>query len=136
AMAHTLAQVVKAAANARNASLPESVRGALESVEITEGAERVAQCFAGGEKCAVLLGNIAQHHPQAATLHALAQALAEVTGARVGFLAEAANSVGGYIAGALPSGAPDAKNAARMFDEPLKAYLLLGVEADLDTHDP
>jgi len=136
AMLHTLAQVVKAAAAARNASVPESVRGALEGVEVTEGAERVAQGFAAGQKCAVFLGNLAQHHPQAATLHGLAQALGEVTGARVGFLGEAANSVGGHIAGAVPFAMPSGKNAARMVSEPLKAYLLLGVEADLDTHDP
>jgi NADH-quinone oxidoreductase subunit G len=67
-------------------------------------------------------------------LHALAQALADVTGARLGFLGEAANSVGGYIAGAVPLGG--GKNAARMIAEPLKAYLLLGVEAELDTYDP
>jgi NADH-quinone oxidoreductase subunit G len=65
-------------------------------------------------------------------LHALAQALAEMTGARFGFLGEAANSVGGYIAGAIPTG----KNAGAMLAQPLKAYLLLGVEAELDTHDP
>ena len=32
-------------------------------------------------------------------------------------------------------GTPPGKNARRMLDEPLKAYLLLGVEAELDTHD-
>jgi NADH-quinone oxidoreductase subunit G len=83
-----------------------------------------------------LLGNLAQHHPQAATLRALAQALADMTGARLGVLGEAANSVGGYIAGAVPFGSPSGKNAAQMVADPLKAYLLLGVEADLDTHDP
>jgi NADH-quinone oxidoreductase subunit G len=136
AMAYTLAQVVKAAASAKNVAIPASVRNALESVEVDEAARTLAQGFASGTKSAVFLGNIAQHHPAASTLHALAQALADITGARLGVLSEAANTVGGYVAGAVPSGTPHGKNAARMFAEPLKAYILLGVEAEFDTHDP
>ncbi len=136
AMVNTLAQLVKAAARAKQAQVPEHVKTAVEAVEVTEGAQAVAQGFVSGARPAVFLGNLAQHHPQAATLHALAQAFGEVTGARVGFLSEAANSVGGYVAGATPFAAPAGKNAARMVNEPLKAYLLLGVEADLDMHDP
>jgi NADH-quinone oxidoreductase subunit G len=136
AMAHTLAQVVKAAASAKNVAIPASVRSALESVEVDEAARTLAQGFASGAKSAVFLGNIAQHHPAASVLHALAQALADITGARLGVLSEAANSVGGYVAGAVPFGTPNGKNAAQMFAEPLKAYLLLGLEAELDTHDP
>ena len=39
-------------------------------------------------------------------------------------------------AGAVPFGSPAGKNVAQMLNQPLKAYLLLGVEAELDTHDP
>jgi NADH-quinone oxidoreductase subunit G len=136
AMTRALGEVVKAAAGAKNVALPEHVRGATDDIEVSENAKRVAEGFAAGTKAAILLGNIAQHHPEAATLHALAQALADVTGARLGVLAEAANSVGGHIAGAVPFASPAGKNAAQMVAEPLKAYLLLGVEADLDTADP
>jgi NADH-quinone oxidoreductase subunit G len=136
AMVQALAHVIKAAAEAGNKPIPESVRAAVESAEANEAAQRLAQGFVSGTRCAVLLGNLAQHHPQAATLRALAQALTDMTGARLGLLSEAANSVGGYIAGAVPSGSPSGKNAAQMVADPLKAYLLMGVEADLDTHDP
>ena len=136
AMAHALAEIVSAAARAGGKAIPESVRSAIEGIEPNDAAQQLARAFVSGTKSAVLLGNIAQHHPQAATLRALAYALADLTGARVGHLSEAANSVGGYIAGALPSAAPAGKNVAEMVTEPLKAYLLLGVEADLDTHDP
>ena len=134
AMPQMLAQVVKAAAAAKNAAIPEVVRETVEGVEVNEAAQRLADGFVSGERAAVFLGNLAQHHPAAAVLHALAQALADITGARLGFLGEAANSVGGYVAGAVPLGG--GKNAAQMVTEPLKAYLLLGVEAELDTHDP
>jgi NADH-quinone oxidoreductase subunit G len=136
AMVLTLAQLVKAAAGARNAAVPDGVRNLVEGAPQNEVAQKLAERFASGSAAAVLLGNLAQHHPQAATLRVLAQALADITGARLGVLAEAANSVGGYIAGAVPFGSPAGKNVAQMIAEPLKAYLLLGVEADLDTHAP
>jgi NADH-quinone oxidoreductase subunit G len=131
-MPDMLAQVLKSAAEQKGVPVPEAVRG----VTVSDAAQRIAASLAGGSNAAVFLGNLAQHHPQAAQLHALAQALAQVTGARYGFLGEAANSVGGHIAGCVPFGAPRGKNAAQMLKDPLKAYVLLGVEAELDTHDP
>jgi NADH-quinone oxidoreductase subunit G len=79
----------------------------------------------GGKNAAVLLGNFAQQHPQAAQIHAAAQAL----GVKFGFLGEAANSVGGYVAG-LPTGGglPAARHK--------RALLLLNVEPELDCADP
>ncbi|MBI4203567.1 MAG: molybdopterin-dependent oxidoreductase, partial [Betaproteobacteria bacterium] len=137
AMPPMLAQVLKATAQARNAELAAGICGVLEGVAISEVAQRIADSLVSGKNAAVFLGNLAQHHPQAAQLHALAQELAQMTGARFGFLGEAANSVGGYIAGAVPFPAePMRMNAAQMLAQPRKAYLLLGVEAELDTHDP
>ena len=81
--------------------------------------------LAGGKNAAVLLGNFAQQHPQAAQIHAAAQAL----GVKVGFLGEAANSVGGYVAG-LPSGGGLPSVLQK------KSVLLLNVEPQLDCADP
>ena len=81
--------------------------------------------LAGAKNAAVLLGNFAQQHPQAAAIHAAAQGL----GVKFGFLGEAANSVGGYVAG-LPSGG--GLPAARQ----KKALLLLNAEPRLDCADP
>ncbi len=81
--------------------------------------------LAGGTNAAVLLGNFAQQHPQAAQIHAAAQAL----GVKVGFLGEAANSVGGYVAGLPTGGGLPAATQKR-------AMLLLNVEPGLDCADP
>jgi NADH-quinone oxidoreductase subunit G len=131
-----LAQVVRSAAGEKGVPVPQAVRGAVERATVTDAARRIAASLAGGRNAAVFLGNLAQHHARASQLHALALAVAEVTGGRFGFLGEAANSVGGYVAGAAPLGAPAGRNAGEMLAHPLKAYLLLGAEADLDTHDP
>jgi len=106
---------------------PSALCAALAAVR--EGP--IGASLAAGKNVAVLLGNFAQQHPQAAQIHAQAQALAESIGARLGFLGEAANSVGGYLAG-LPCGA----NAQAMLATSRKAYLLLGAEPELDCADP
>jgi NADH-quinone oxidoreductase subunit G len=73
----------------------------------------------------VLLGNFAQQHPRAAQIHAAAHAL----GAKVGFLGEAANSVGGYVAGLPAHG-----GMTRALEQ--KSFVLLNLEPHLDTADP
>jgi NADH-quinone oxidoreductase subunit G len=63
----------------------------------------------------------------------MAQHIAALCNARFGFLGEAANSVGGYLAQAVPGA--EGMNAAAMLASPRKAYLLLNVEAELDTQN-
>jgi NADH-quinone oxidoreductase subunit G len=83
--------------------------------ELCNSISSFAEILKGGKNSAILLGNFAQQHPQAAAIHAAAQAM----GVKVGFLGEAANSVGGYVAG-LPSGgglpAAQKKNALLMLN--------------------
>jgi NADH-quinone oxidoreductase subunit G len=107
---------------------------ALAGIEPSAIAKSIAASLAGGSRRAVFLGSYAQWHPKAAQLHALAQAIAEATGATLGFLTEAANSVGGAIGGALPR--EGGLDAAGMLARPRKAYLLLNVDPELDTANP
>ncbi|MBY0270761.1 MAG: NADH-quinone oxidoreductase subunit NuoG [Burkholderiales bacterium] len=132
----TLAQVVKAAAEIKNAAVPEAVRGAVAGVTVSDAAKRIAESLASGTKAGVFLGNFAEQHAAAGALHALAQALGEILGCPFGFLGAAANSVGGYVAGCVPTGKVTGRNARQMIESPLKAYLLLGVEPELDMFNP
>lgn len=97
-------------------------------------AEGMAGSLVSGERVAVMLGNFAQQHPQASQLHTLAQQIARATKGKLGFLGEAANSVGGYLAQAKPSSA--GLNASSMLSDPRKAYVLLNVEPELDCANP
>jgi NADH-quinone oxidoreductase subunit G len=136
-MAMTLAAVVKAAAQQTGRELPAAIRDAVAAIEPSADAQAIAASLLSGKSVAVLLGNLAQHHQAAAQLQGLAQALADLTGARFGFLGEAANSVGGYLAGAVPNAAePRGLHAADMLAQRRKAYLLLGMEAELDSANP
>jgi len=127
-LAQSLAAVVKAAAELKGTAVPAG----LEGVAVCETSKKIAQSLLEGEKRAVFLGNVATQSAQATQLHALALELGKLTGATVGFLGEAANVVGGHSGWALPSGA----NARQMFEQPRKAYFLLGIEPEFDYANP
>ena len=128
-LAGALARVIRAVAAAKGAAVPAGVPAG----EPDDAARRIATSLSSGQRVALFLGNLAQHHPAAAQLQFLAQQLAGLLGATFGFLGEAANSVGGYLAVAVPQ---SGLNAQAMFAQPRKAYVLLGVEPELDCANP
>jgi NADH-quinone oxidoreductase subunit G len=104
---------------------------------VGDSSRAIAKSLASGANVAVLLGNFAQQHPQSAQICALCEQIAVLCNGRFGYLGEAANSVGGYLAGAVPlAGKVQGLNAAQMLESPRKAYLLLNVEPELDMHNP
>jgi len=130
---HALAEIVVAAAQGAGKPVP----AALAGIEPVAAAEVIGASLLSGERKAILLGNYAGQHSEASQLLALAQALADIVGARLGCLGEAANSVGGYLAGALPRSGPDAGlNARAMFADARKAYVVLGAEPEFDCANP
>ena len=137
-LASALAGVCVALAELKNLPVPGiAAHGVADDIS-----KKMAESIAGGETRAVFLGNMAQHHPTYAQIHALAQEVAKLAGASFGVLGEAANSVGAVAVGAIPGRGPlgqaaiKGQNAQQMLTTPLSAYLLLGVEVELDTHDP
>ena len=121
-----LADVAAAVAQAKGV-LPLVVGNATQPQALA-----IAQSLLSGERKAVLLGNAAANHPQASGLLALANWIGQHTGASVGFLGEAANTVGAQLVGALPSNG--GLNAAQMSQAgALKAVLLLNTEPHADS---
>ena len=98
---------------------------------VNERAKAIAQSLLSGQRTAILLGNAAAHHVKASSLLALANWIGAQTGAVVGYLTEAANTVGAQLAGALPG--PSGLNAAQMLSGHLKAVLLLNNEPEFDS---
>ncbi|NDP38580.1 MAG: NADH-quinone oxidoreductase subunit G [Rhodoferax sp.] len=96
-----------------------------------DAAKAIAQSLLSGERKAVLLGNSAAHHARASSLLALANWIGTQTGATVGYLTEAANTVGVQVAGALPG--PNGLNAGQMLRGDLKAVFLLNNEPEFDS---
>jgi NADH-quinone oxidoreductase subunit G len=126
-----LAGIAKAIATMKGAQ----VAGELAAVEPCGNAQRIAEhlCSAG-ERKAVLLGNVVAQHPQASLLQALAQEISRLSGARFGFLGEAANTVGAYVARAVPG--DGGLNASAMFASPRAGYLLFNLEPEYDCANP
>ncbi len=122
---------VQAMADVATAVAAEKGLSAPAKGEATEIALAIARALIGGERKAVLLGNAAAHHAKAASLLALANWIADQTGASVGYLTEAANTVGAQLACAVPG--EGGLHAGQMLAGGLQAALLLNTEPEFDS---
>ena len=84
-----------------------------------------------GGNAVVIVGAIAENHPQAAAIRAAARDFAASTGAKLCRIPQGANAIGLSRAGVLPAG----KDVAAMLAQPRKAYVLYGIEPGLDFAD-
>jgi NADH-quinone oxidoreductase subunit G len=123
--AAALAEVAAAVAAQKNVAAPVPV------AEAGAQAKAIAAALVAGERKAILLGNAAAHHAKASSLLALAQWIGAQTGASVGYLTEAANTVGAQWVGAQPQ--RGGLNAAQMLVGGLKAAVLFNTEPEFDS---
>ena len=79
----------------------------------------------------LIVGALAENHPQAASIRAAARAFAAATGASLCRIPQGANAVGLARNGVLPS----KRDVAGMFAEPRAAYVVYGLEPGLDFAD-
>ncbi|NMM07250.1 NADH-quinone oxidoreductase subunit NuoG [Polaromonas sp.] len=124
AWAQALADVASVIATEKGVSAPAAGQA-------TATAQAIAKSMLGGERKAILLGNAAAHHVNASSLLALAQWIGAQTGATVGYLTEAANTVGAQLAGAMPGS--QGLHAGQMLKGQLKAVFLLNNEPEFDS---
>ncbi len=94
-------------------------------------AKAIATNLCAGTDTAILLGNAAAHHVDASALLSLANWIASQTGCKVGYLTEAANTVGAQLVKAQPQ--TGGQNAAQMLSGSCKAVVLLGCEPAADS---
>ncbi len=154
AMAAMLAQVLKAAAELKAIEVPATLKDTVSSISVTDTARAIAASLINNKPAAIFLGNLTQHHPQYADIHMLAQHIAQIAETSFGVLGEAANSVGAYLAGAVPgpgavgiSGSSqvgvNGSNASQMLGmgatpvaEPCRAFVLMNLEPEFDSYNP
>lgn len=126
-MVEELTAIVQAAADAVGKSFSAGI-----AVTVGEIHRQLASALLSGSRRAVILGNLAQRHPDYSTLLALSAVLADLCQASVGRITEGANSAGAYMAGAVShraaGGVPRkvGLSAAQMLNTPLRAYVLFG----------
>jgi NADH-quinone oxidoreductase subunit G len=124
AWAQALADVAAAIAAEKSVAAPCAGQVSAQALAI-------AKSLLGGERKAVLLGNAAAHAANASSLLALANWIADHTGASVGYLTEAANTVGAQWVGAQPQ--TGGQHAGHMLAGGLKAVVLLNTEPKFDS---
>lgn len=146
-----LAQILKVIVELKKEKSPDNIENLLKDInEITDTARSIAVSLINNSPSSIFLGNLAQHHPQYADIQLLTQCIAKFAESDFGILGEAANSVGAYFAGAIPSkvsledSSNNGLNASQMLGidtatpgtNPCRAYLLLNLEPELDAYDP
>jgi NADH-quinone oxidoreductase subunit G len=138
-MVQSLAGVAAALLQSRKARAPESLQSVIDQTLPDATEQAMAASLSEAGEATVLLGLGASMHPAFSTLRALAVLIAELSGARIGFLSDGANAAGACLAGVLPhrttGGGPRAAagmDAVQMIDQPRSNYVLLGIEPEFD----
>jgi NADH-quinone oxidoreductase subunit G len=137
-----LAGVVIAASKATGRAIPAPAASGIDGATAGPEHAAAAKVLLKKDRALLLLGHLAQRHSRFAEIRVLASALAELTGARLGYLAEGANGVGAALAGFVPhrdiGGAPRSApgfTTPQMLTSPRHAYVLLGLEPEADLAD-
>ncbi len=133
-IAAALAGVLTAAVEATGSALPAAVAAACEALTPSDEQRAAAAVLLGKERPWLLLGQLVLRHPQLTEIRAIASALAEATGASLGYLPEGANAAGAAMLGFVPGGT-EGLNVERMLSSPRHAYILHGIEPAWDIAD-
>lgn len=140
-MEQALAGVAKALIDS-GASAPQGLADLLGGMDVSDSHRSMADSLKSAANACVLIGSYAMAAQASANLRALGLAIAEMSGATIGYLTSGANSAGAYLAGALPhraaagKGATFGLNAQGMLAEKLSGYVLLGIEPEFDFANP
>ena len=142
AMMQTLAGVAQALLDAGVGDAPEGLAALVKGASVSDEHRAIAAELKSADRAAVLVGNLVAGHAEQSHLQALASAIAQLSGARFGFLPEGGNSAGAWLAGAVPhrlAGGVTDDNAGldwrAMMDARLKGFVLLNTEPEMDCVD-
>ncbi|NQZ54298.1 MAG: NADH-quinone oxidoreductase subunit G [Piscirickettsiaceae bacterium] len=109
----------------------------LETITPTGQEQTIAMRLANAKKATLLVGALANNHPQAAKIKALTALIAQLTNSQM-IVLPTANSTAATIAGVLPYS--DAQhqglNAKEVWQQSVRAYVLFGIEPELDCSAP
>ncbi len=140
---YELSAIAKALLDSTGAKIPEGFNKIIDKLDVTEIHRAIAENLVKSGNGTLILGSSAAHYPNWSTLRALAGLIAELSGVKLGYFSDGANSAGGWLAGAIPHrtengelGSQSGKNVRDMFESQLKAYMLLNIEPELDCAGP
>lgn len=142
-MTAQLAGVAKAVLLSTGEPAPIGFDKLLGKVTPTDSQQKIAAELIGNKHSSILLGPLAINHPEYSKLNSLAGLIAKLSDSRLGYLSEAGNSVGAWLAGVLPHRSSAGikadtvgVNAIDMLSKSLKAYVLLNLEPEIESAAP
>jgi len=135
-MLKTLSGVAKALislANGDNKGWPELLTTVVPSAQ----EQTIAMRLANAKKATILVGALANNHPQAADIKALSNLIASVTKTQV-IVLPTANSSAAELTESLFENNSDVlpSDTQSMWQQNLRSYVLMGVEPELDCANP
>lgn len=136
-----LAGIARIAAQKAGKAIPTELQPWLDAGISSDVESRIVDQLISAKQGNVLLGNSANSSTMMPVLRVLAQFIAECTETEFGIIPEA-NSAGAWLAGAIPHRGVagghtlvKGRNVRSMLSTPLKAYITLGIEPELDCLD-
>ena len=135
----SLAGIIRALMELDTVTADETISNLVRNIPVTDEYRKIARKLAGSEQGLLLLGNLAAAHPHSSIIRSLSSAIAALANIQLGFIGEAANSTGAWLAGAIPhrkeageTNGNQGLDVNAMLAGELKGYLLLGIEPELD----
>lgn len=120
-----------------------NLQALIDAAEVDDRHKAIADELTQADAASVMLGNIAQQHPQFSALRSLASAIASKTGAVFAYLPEAANTAGAWLAGSVPQRGPCGQrnestgaHLGEMMSQPKKALITFNIEPEFDMANP
>src|SRR5690606_4707432 len=105
----------------------------LSDIQPASSEQNIAMQLANATQPLLIIGALANHLPQAATIRSLAQLISELCQGQLLILPEA-NSRGLTFAGVVPT--PGKLTASELLEQQRRAYVLFDVEPEYDCADP
>ena len=134
-----LAEIAKCAPSAAIQKLPLALHQHIEKATVSEPAQQIFDWLNDAKQSSVFTGALADLHPQASAVRALAAFIATGTQSKFGMFAPAGNTAGAWLVGAVPhrlvAGTANPNpglNAMEMQESPIKAYVLFNLEPEFD----
>lgn len=136
-----LANILKVLLETQAVKVPTAIQALLATAQPNVVEKNIAANLIESKETLIILGAIAQNHPLASVIKALAQFIADASNAKLGCLTEGANSAGAWLAGAVPHRGPAGSTtkagltAHASLEQQLKAFVLLNIEPEYDCAD-
>lgn len=138
-----LAAICKALLSISGERGPAGLAELLSNAEAHDTHVNIAKHLHSANQAAVLIGTQVMGQPEFATIRALANVIAQLSNARLGYLPAGANSAGAYLAGAVPHRGPASAtvsplglNSRDMLNEAMNGLVLLNLEPEYDVAEP